>query len=126
MSRGLGRGGPLGQVTFGGIRAYTPTISKAGATVTSPAGLYLKLPGVLLIWASWFESPSSANSVAISLPTGFSVINSGAVPFTVGFVGANGAVGLTANPGATQVGSSAGTSSTVGSWSAQMSIPTAT
>lgn len=60
--------------------AYTPAVTWAGNTIsvpTPPTGLYLKMTGLLIVWARFNISTGGvAGAISISVPTGYTALSS--------------------------------------------------
>ena len=135
MSRGTRSGS--GSVAFGqqfGLArpvAYTPTVTWPSNTITTQSGLYIKMPGMLLVWCSFVVSASVGGAVlTVTIPAGYTAstlagsLAAGVGVFSLGTASTTN-VGMVASSGATtQIQSPIAISATVATWSGFFMIPT--
>lgn len=117
------------QINMGSPVAYTPVVTWAGNTIGTQSGVYIKLPGLLLVWVSFVESAGTAAATCtITIPTGYTVVTlAGSLAVGVGSLGGGATTHFIAAAGATtQISSLTVASGVVLTWCGFFTIPTLT
>lgn len=65
-------------------QTYTPTVTVVGATLASAAGLFIRNGALLSVWGVVNCTTGATGTLSISIPAGFSAVQSIGFPINVG------------------------------------------